>query len=152
MALFDEIETEEYDPERDDKNRLFETQQKSVRSWHHYFKLLLIVSLFVLVVGAVIFYFSLPGVGDAVKAPEGLEDAVRAHFLDVEKRTMTDTSTYYCENFYWIKVDVEKRPDIVGKPNNNVSKYTAKATQQPDRTWAVTATPVTSEDWGSPCG
>ncbi|MEP6787603.1 MAG: hypothetical protein ABJB40_04180 [Acidobacteriota bacterium] len=151
MSLFEENEIEEYDSERDDKTRLFETQQRNVRSWHHYFKLLLIVALFVLVVGSVVFYFSLPSVGDAVKSPEGLEDAVRTHFLDVEKRTMTDAAAFYCDKFYWIKVDVETRPDIVGKPNSTVSKYVANATQQPDGTWTVTATPVAGEDWGDPC-
>ena len=151
MSLFEEQESDEYRSENDDKNRLFETQQRNVRSWHHYFKLLLIVSVFVILVGALIFYFTLPGVGDAVKAPDALEDAVRVHFLDKEKRTMTGASTYYCDKYYWIKVDVEKRPDIVGKPNNTVSKYIAKAEPQPDGTWAVTATPVTGDDWGTPC-
>jgi len=151
MALFDEYESEEYESEKDDKIRLFETQQRNVRSWHHYFKLLLIVSVFVLVLGGVVFYFTLPGVGDQVKAPTGLEDAVRSHFLDVEKRTMTDASTFYCGDFYWIRVEVEKRPDIVGKPNNTVSKYIARATQLPEGSWQITATPLTGDDTGAPC-
>src|SRR5258708_145906 len=151
MPLFEEYESEEDESEKDDKIRLFETQQRNVRSWYHYFKLLLIVSLFVIVVGGAIFYFTLPGVGDEVKAPSGLEDAVRLHFLDSEKRTMTGASVFYCDQFYWLRVDVEKRPDIVGKPNNTVSKYITKATQQPDGSWQVTATPLTGDDTGTPC-
>src|SRR5438067_2074395 len=114
MALFDEYESEEYESGKDDKNRLFETQQRTTRSGRGYLKLLLIVAIVVIAAGGLIFYFALPGVGDAVKAPEGLEDATRNHFLEKEKRTMTDGSVFYCGSFYWIKVDVEKRPDIVG--------------------------------------
>ena len=151
MALFDEYESEEYESGKDDKNRLFETQLRTTRSARGYLKLLLIVVVIVIVAGGLIFYFTLPGVGDAVKAPQGLEDAVRSHFLDKEKRTMTDESVFYCGGFYWVKVDVEKRPDIVGKPNSNVSTYIGKATQQPDGTWAITATPVVDDENGGPC-
>jgi len=156
MGIFDEYESEEYESEeykseKDDKIRLFETQQRNVRSWQHYFKLLLIVSLFVLVVGGVLFYFSLPGVGDEVKAPQGLEDSVRAHFLDKEKRTMTGESVFYCGSFYWVKVEVEKRPDIPSMPNNMLTQYRARATQLDDGTWQITAAPVLSNENDTPC-
>ena len=151
MALFEEYESEEYESEKDDKNRLFETHQKTTRSLGGYIKLILIVALGVTIVGAVIFYVSLPGVGDEVKAPSGLEDAVRLHFLDKEKRTMTGAFVFYCDKFYWVRVDVEKRPDIVGKPNNTVSKFIANAKQQPDGTWAITATPVVGDENAAPC-
>ena len=146
MALFenDQLET-------DDKSRLFETHQKTTRSLGSYVKLILIVAIGVSIVGAVIVYFNLPNVGDEVKAPNGLEDGMRAHFLEKEKRTMTGAAVFYCGDFYWVRIGVEKRPDIVGKPNNMVSKYIARATQQQDGTWAITAKPVVSDTNDVPC-
>lgn len=138
MGMFDEEEV--------DKNRLFETHQKSSRSFGQYLKILLIVAAGVILVGAVIFYVTLPGVGDKVRAPAGLEDGIRDHLLVKEKRTATDITVYYCGTFYSASADVETRPDIPGTPINRISRYKITAIQAGSGEWNVTAAPVTGSD------
>lgn len=135
----------------DDKNRLFETHQTASRSLGNYFKLMLIVAACVAVAGAVIFYFTLPGIGDRVKAPAGLEDQIRNHLIDKEKRTPTDIAVYYCGNFYWAAVDVETRPDIPGTPINRVSRFRVTAIQTDASSWTISAVPVSGPDPDVPC-
>ncbi len=136
------------DPE---KNRLFETVDRSSRSVGQYLKLLLIVAGGILVVAAILFYLTLPAVGDKVKAPAGLEDRIRDHLLTKEKRTATDMAVYYCGKFYWAAVDVETRPDIPGAPINRISLYRVTAVQDASGEWTLTAAPVEGKDAGVPC-
>lgn len=154
MGLFDE----EYQPaektgavERDDKSRLFETHKKATRSLGSYVKLILIVAACVAVVAAVVGYVTLPGVGDKVLAPKGLEEKIRMHFLENEKRDSTDLTFYQCDGSYWVRVGVETRPDIPGMPNNMVAKYRAKAVQTSNGNWTIEATPILSEAEDVPC-
>jgi hypothetical protein len=149
MPLFEE----EYEvpKEIDDKNRLFETHQKASRSLGSYIKLILIVSVGVAIVAVVIGYLTLPGVGDAVKSPAGLDDAVRLHFLDNEKRDPTDMTSYMCDQYYWVRVGVTKRPDIPSMPNNLIAKYRAKAVERPDGKWDISAAPILVQGEDVPC-
>ena len=134
-----------------DDDRLFQTHQRVSRSWGEYVKLLIIVSVFVVIAGAVAFYLTLPNVGDQVRPPRGLEEAVRSHFLDVEKRNAGDILFYYCETFYWARVEVEKRPDIKTNPVYQIGTYAARAART-DAGWQITAAPITAAEIDRPCG
>ncbi len=132
-------------------DRLFQTHRRTTRSWQQYLKLLGIVSILVITAGGVIFYLTLPRFGDKVGAPKGLEDAVRTHFVDVEKRTTGDIDFYFCDNYYWARVNVEKRPDIKTNPVYQIGTYTARATGNSETGWKIAATPLTSADADQPC-
>lgn len=149
MGLFDLEEAP--DAAKDDKNRLFETHKTTKRSLGGYVKLLLGVAVFVAVAGFAVAYFTLPDVGDAVKGPTALEQQIRLHFLDVEKRDATDLSFFQCEDFYWVRVGVETRPDIPGKPHNMVAKYRAKATAAADGKYTIAASPILAGEEDVPC-
>ncbi|MEO6655038.1 MAG: hypothetical protein ABIO36_03065 [Pyrinomonadaceae bacterium] len=153
MGILDGTEeAEETGPSTgDDKNRLFQTHQKSSRSSRNYLKVLGILAVVVVVAGVLISYFTLPRFGDAVRAPKGLEVAVRDHFLVNEKRTSTDITFYNCDTYYWARVGVEKRPDIKTNPVYLIESYKANATDRDDGTWAITATPITSSEMDEPC-
>jgi hypothetical protein len=140
-----------FEDEEDDKNRLFETHQTSSRSIGNYVRLLLIVAACVAVVGFVISYFTLPGIGDKVRAPKGLEEQIRDHLSIKEKRSATDMTFYYCGTSYWVAVEVETRPDIPDSPINRVSRYRVNATQADNQDWNLTSTPVTGTDPDVPC-
>jgi hypothetical protein len=132
-----------------EKNRLFQTLKEETPSERNYLKLLGIVAIIVLVAGVAISYLMLPGVGDAILAPKGLELAVRDHFLTKEKRTATDITFYQCEGFYGARVGVETRNDIPN-PLYKIATYTARATANGDA-WNITAQPVTSPEPDKPC-
>lgn len=151
MGMFDEIDETEA-VAGDDKNRLFQTHKKSSEISRRYLKLLGGFAVIVLIVGVVIGYMTLPRMGDIVRAPKGLEEAVREHFLLKEKRTSTDITFHHCETYYWARVGVEKRPDIKTNPLYLIDSYKARAVAQPDGGWAITAEPITSPDLDVPCG
>jgi hypothetical protein len=133
-----------------EKNRLFETQEEFSGSSSHYLKVLGVVAILVLVVGGIVFYMMQPGTGEQVRAPRGAEDAVRDHFLTVQKRSATDIVFYKCEGFYWARVGVETRNDIAN-PIMKIDKYSARATQAGEELWNVTAQPLTSPELDIPC-
>lgn len=138
-------------PQVVENDRLFETHQRTTRSWQQYVKLLGIVSVLVVIGGGVIFYMTLPSVGDKVRAPAGMEDAVRAHFLDKEKRPANDIGFYYCGGSYWARVEVEKRPDIKTDPVYQIGTYAARVTGSQEQGWSITAAPITSREADVPC-
>lgn len=131
-------------------DRLFQTHDRVERTSRNYLKALGVVLVLVAVGVGVFFYVTLPTTGDRVRAPRGLEDAVRANFVDVQKRDATDIEFYFCDTFYWARVNVEKRPDIKTSPIYLIDKYKARATQTDD-TWSVTAEPIMSPDMDIPC-
>ena len=151
MGLFDEID-DTGPVSGDDKNRLFQTHKKSSEISRRYLKLLGGFAVIVIIVGVVIGYMTLPRMGDTVRAPKGLEEAVRDHFLLKEKRTSTDITFYYCETYYWARVGVEKRSDIKTNPLYLIASYKAKASAQADGIWTITAEPLTSVEMDVPCG
>lgn len=132
-----------------EKNRLFQTLKEEEPSERNYLKLLGIVAIIVLVAGIAISYLMMPGVGDEIRAPKGLEPAVRDHFLTKEKRTATDITFYQCEGFFWARVGVETRSDIPN-PIFKIATYSARATANGDA-WNITAQPVTSPETDKPC-
>jgi hypothetical protein len=138
-------------PEVDVGDHLFQTHQGLSRSWSRYFKLLGVVAIPIVIAGAAIAYLTLPRYGDAVRAPQDLDDAVRNHFIVKEKRAVTDITFYYCDTYYWARVRVEKRPDITTNPIYLIDTYAARAESRDMATWAVTAAPITSPEQDVPC-
>lgn len=132
-----------------EKNRLFETQQEIAGSSSHYLKALAVLGVIVLIGGGVAFYLLQPGVGDVIKAPADMENAVREHFLTVEKRTATDIVTYKCDGFYWARVGVETRTDLPN-PLLRIDKYSARITGE-SPAWQITALPVKDPGQSIPC-
>jgi len=149
MGLFDQ--EEEYTPRNpDDKDRLFETLEETSESSRSYLKVFSIVVIAVLVLGVIVYYLLMPGVGDQVRAPAGLEDAVRSNFQDVQKRTATDITFYKCDGYYWARVEVEARADIQTNPIYKYSRYRAKITGTESEP-QILAQPVTGEEQDVPC-
>jgi hypothetical protein len=132
-----------------EKNRLFQTLNEEAPSKRNYLKMLGIVSVAVIVGGIVVSYLMMPGVGDEIRAPRGLDAAVRDHFLTKEKRTATDITFYQCEGFYGARVGVETRSDIPN-PLYRIATYSARTTANGDA-WNITAQPVTSPEMDAPC-
>jgi hypothetical protein len=131
----------------DDENkiRLFETHQKTSRSIKDYAKTLLPIAFIVIAGLALVAYLMMPNVGDKVKAPAGLEDAVYDRILTQEKRTPTDMEFYYCKTYYWIRVNVEPI-NIPNKRPSLISKYLAIGTPKSDETWELSVVPLASEN------
>jgi hypothetical protein len=132
-----------------DKDHLFETVREETGSEQNYLKLLSLVVLGVLIAGSAVFYLTLPGIGDAVRAPAGLELAVRDHFLLKEKRTATDIIFYQCDGYYGAKVGVETRSDIPN-PLFRIDTYSARAVERGGQ-WEISAAPVTPPNQFSVC-
>ncbi len=135
-----------------EKTHLSESYSKWSESSRNYLKVLGIVAVVVAIGVTAIGYFTLPGFGDPVRGPKGLEDAMRDHFLVNEKRTATDITFYDCDTYYWARVGVERRPDIKTNPIYLVDKYIAKALAVEGDRWAIVATAVTSPEMDTPCG
>lgn len=131
-------------------DRLFQTHDRVEKTSRNYLKALGVVLLLVAAGVGIFFYVTLPGMGDRVRAPRGLEDAVRNNFIEVQKRDAADIEFYFCDTFYWARVYVEKRPDITTNPIYLVGTYRARATAVGDA-WTVTAEPITSPEMDVPC-
>jgi len=133
-----------------EKDRLFETLKKEEAGNRNYAKLLVIAVVIVLIAGGVFFYMSLPGVGDKVRAPKGLEQAVRDHLLDKQKRITTDVVVYYCGgDSYWAHAGVETRTDIPN-PVYRLDKYAVNVKGQAPN-WEITSKPENSPADDKPC-
>ncbi|MEQ1923858.1 MAG: hypothetical protein ABL952_15240 [Pyrinomonadaceae bacterium] len=133
-----------------EKDRLFQTVKEETGSERNYLKLLGIVVVLVLIAGGVVFYLTLPKVGDQVRGSAQMEMAVRDHFLTKEKRTATDITFYQCDKYFWARVGVEVRTDIKTNPVYALDKYTARIEPSGDA-FNITATPVTSPETDVPC-
>jgi hypothetical protein len=132
------------------EDRLFQTHDRTSRSGTQYLRLLSVVSVLVVIAGALALYLTLPDIGDQVRAPKGLEEAVRTHFLDVEKRNAGDIFFYYCEDYYWARVEVETRPDVKTNPSYQIGTYAARASTASSG-WEIKAIPITSSELERPC-
>ncbi len=138
-------------PSVPDKDHLFETVENETDSRRSYIKLFAVVAFAVVIAGFTIAYLTLlPDKGDKVKASTDMELAIRDHFLMVQKRTATDIETYYCGDFYWVRVGVETRTDIPN-PLLLVRTYSARAASPGGSGWNVTAAPITSLEMNEPC-
>ena len=133
-----------------EKDRLFQTVKEETGSERNYLKVLGIVVGLVVIIGSVVFYLTLPKVGDQVRGSTEMEMAVRDHFLTKEKRTATEITFFQCDKYFWARVGVEVRPDIKTNPIYALDKYTARI-EPAGNAFNITATPVTSPDIDVPC-
>lgn len=132
-----------------DGSHLFETLEEEKSGGRKYFKLFSVVVVFVIIAGIAIGYFTLPGVGDVVRAPAALELTVRDHFLIKEKRTATDIVFYQCEGFYSARVGVETRSDIPN-PLFRIDTYAARIASRGEQ-WEITAVPIAAGEQFASC-
>ena len=146
MALFDE----ENIPDDVEKSRLFDTIKGEDASSYGYLKHLVPVVLVVCAIGAGLIYFNLPGMGDEVKGPSSLETALKNHFLDAEKRPVTDASYFYCKDHYWVRVVLERRADITAR-QMDAGHRRVKATEKDNGTWEITTLPFAEGQADVPC-
>lgn len=133
-----------------EKDRLFETLEKEQTSNRSYAKILAVAILLVVIAGVVIFYLTLPKPGDTVRAPKGLEQAVRDHLQEKQRRDATDITFYYCgPNSYWARAGVEIRKDIPN-PVYKIGTYavTARGTEEK---WDLASRPISTQDDDRPC-
>ena len=132
-----------------EKNRLFETVKEETRNDRRYLKVFGVIVIVVLAIGAGVYYFMAPGIGDQIKTPKGLEEVVREHFLTKEKRTATDITFYQCGEFLWARVGVETRNDIQN-PLFRIATYSSRAISNGGQ-WNISAVPITSPEMDIPC-
>ncbi len=132
-----------------EKDRLFETVEKTKSSSRKYLVLLGIVSVVVVAAGIAGSYYMTPGIGDKILTPKGLELVLRDHMLTKQKRDSTDISYYACEGFVWARVGVETRTDLPN-PVFRIGTYAAKATPNGEN-WEITAVPISSPEMDVPC-
>ena len=149
MGLFDETDESEYKDDTE-KNRLFETQQREGRSIRDYLKFLLPIIVLVIVGIAAVFYFSLPSVGEQVRPPQDVYDAVYDHMLTEKRRTVSDMDFYYCDTFYTVNITVEPKPVAPTKPEDLALRFKAVARKN-DGTWQVTTTSLDAKEKFVPC-
>lgn len=151
MGLFDSEELPQDDDPKGgvEKSRLFDTVNDSGRSARDYLKVFGVVVVGVIVAGLIVVYFTRPGIGDVVRAPVFLDEAVRAHFRDIEKREVTDATYHLCDGFYWARVQLERRTDITARKmdaGNRVAVGRDKGNDQ----WEITS--EVADDARVPCG
>ena len=132
-----------------EKDRLFETVEKTKSSSRKYIGILCVVAVVVIVAGVAGSYYLAPGIGDNVVAPKGLEIVLREHMLTKQKRDSTDISFYKCEGFVWARVGVETRTDLPN-PVFRIGSYAAKASPNGEN-WDITAAPISSPEMDIPC-
>jgi hypothetical protein len=149
MSLFDSYDN---DSKADDveKSRLFDTLNEEGRSVHDYLKVLVPVVVAVLVIGGMVVYFTMPGVGDEVRAPQGLEEAVKTYYDDNEKRAVSEVTYFYCKDFYSARVMLEKRPDVTARQFDHGNRR-AIAVENPDGSWSITSNPIAPDENADPC-
>jgi hypothetical protein len=133
-----------------EKNRLFETLDNEHTSNRSYAKLLAAAIVVVLIAGGVIFYMTLPKPGDIVRAPKGLEQAVRDHLSEKQKRDANDITFYFCgPGSYRARAGVETRKDIPN-PVYKIGSYAVTA-KGSDGDWSISSKPVNTADDDRPC-
>jgi len=141
MDIFDEKE----------KVRLFETQEKNVRSIHDYAKIFLPIAVVVIVVLAVVMYLMSPGSGDVVRPSTDLNDAVYDYMLTTEKRTANEITFYKCDGYYWVKILAEPRAYPPSNLEDEVNQYRLTVRENADGTRQIATLPLPSKEDDVPC-
>lgn len=121
MSLFEtEDEPRDIESDKDDKVRLFETQQRETESGRGYLKKFLPVAVVAIIIIAGIIWLMQPGIGDAVKPPTEVEEAVNDYMLTKEHRSIREITFYKCNGYYWVKILSEPRSSVasVDAPEN----------------------------------
>lgn len=135
------------------KDELFATHDAIPTSKAGYVKTLGIVAVVVLATIAAVLYFNLPGIGDEVKAPAGLEDAINDHFISKEKREITEIKVFYCKDYYAVQVKLKPLPsNLKTSPERATDNYDASGTEGSRGRWTILAKPdFALEGQNRPC-
>lgn len=149
MSLF---ETYDQDPKGDDpeKSRLFDTLKDEGRSVKDYLKVLVPVVAAVLVIGGLVVFFTMPGLGDEVRPPQMLDDAVRAFYLDSDKRAVETVTYFYCNDFYAARVKLETRKDVTARQFDHGGRR-AVAIEAPNGGWQIASNIIAPDETFEPC-
>lgn len=150
MSLFGDTETADAPADPNDKNRLFETHSRAGRSKRGYLQLFGLVVAAVVVVGGIVVFLTMPGTGDEVRAPRGLEDAVKNHFLESEKRSVIAATFYSCGDSYSARVNLENRPDIKARSMDEGHRHVV-ATEDANGRWSVRTIATEPKEPGDNC-
>ncbi len=132
-----------------EKSRLFDTVKYSGRSATDYLKVLGTVVVVVLLAGGLALYTLAPVEGDEVRPPDFLEAAVRAHFLDKEKRSVEAVTYFLCKDFYAARVKLEQRPDITARQMDE-GRRRLRAVERGKNQWEINSS--VDEEGKPPCG
>ena len=134
-----------------DKVRLFETQEKSVKSVHAYAKILLPIALLVIVGLAAVMYFFSPGIGDPVRPPQELSDAVYDYMLTHEKRTASEMTFYKCDGYYSVKIVAEPRSYPPSNLLDAVNQYRLTVREDEGGSRRIATLPLPTNEDDAPC-
>jgi len=151
MSLFEpEDESQDVEFDKDDKVRLFETQKRESEGGRGYLKKFLPVAVVAIIIIAGIIWLMQPGIGDAVKPPKDVEEAVDEYMLSKEHRSIREITFYKCDGYYWVKILSEPRSSVasVDAPENqfrlSVKTADGKASD-------IATLPLSPKDQDKPC-
>lgn len=82
------------------KDELFATHEAAPSNRAKYIKTFAIAAIVGAGIVALVVYLSSAKIGDPVRAPAGLEDAIHNHFLKTEKLEMHEVTVYQCKDAY----------------------------------------------------
>lgn len=116
------------------KDELFATHDAAPTSRAKYIKTFIIAAVIGALIVALVLYFSQARTGDAVRAPVGLEDAVKSYFLKNEKLDVTEQKTFLCKDAYGIEVWVTPATSSTA---GKVKKTAIAISREGDSTWEV---------------
>ena len=134
-----------------DKIRLFETQEKNVRSIHDYAKFLLPIALVVIIGIVAVVYFLSPGIGDTVRPSNELYNAAYDYMLTNEKRTANEMTFYKCDGYYWVKILAEPRPYPPSNLEDAVNQYRLSVRENEDGSRQIVTLPLPPKEDDIPC-
>lgn len=134
-----------------DKVRLFETQEKNVRSIHDYAKMFLPIAVVVIVVLAAVMYLMSPSIGDAVRPSRELNDVVYDYMLTTEKRTANEMTFYKCDGYYWVKILTEPRAYPPSNLEDEVNQYRLTVRENADGSRQIVTLPLPAKADDVPC-
>ena len=153
MGIFDtqdEPATDDIAFDEDSKVRLFETHQKTSRSFHDYAKKFLPVTVAAIALLVVFGFLMTPRAGDEVRASDDLYNAVYEHMLSKEKRSISEVKFYKCDGFYWVKILAEPKPFPPSNPEDKVNQYRLSA-QEAGSGWEVNTLSLQQPGSDTPC-
>jgi hypothetical protein len=130
------------------KDELFATHDAVESNRSKYIKTFAIAAIIGAAIVALVVYLSGAKTGDAVKAPEGLQEAVNTYLLKNEKLETNEIKTYQCVGAYAVEAWVTPANNsTAGKVKRNVF---AIGTGEPP-TWEI-RTVGEIDPSGMPCG
>jgi hypothetical protein len=137
-----------FDP--DSKVRLFETQQRSSASVHSYVIKFLPVALIAILIIAGVIWFMQPGIGDAVRPPKDVADAVDEYMLSKEHRSIREITFYKCSDYYWVRILAEPR-SALGSVDDPSNQYRLRVERNGDAAASIQTLPLPDKQNDVPC-